>query len=163
LLHPAHVGALCRYYEALIDTGEWVLGDEQVRLRHGWHNELVSRYFHYQLTEVVSRAAGEWVRPSYTYVSGYRPGAVLKPHVDRKQCVFTLSLLIEQRAEPTREFWPLWFQTSRGNVSVTQVGGDGVLFRGTDLPHWRDRPPPGHASTSLIFHYVPRGFVGVID
>jgi hypothetical protein len=71
--------------------------------------------------------------------------------------------MIERDAESAREPWPLWFQTDQGNVSVTQAAGDGVLFRGTDLPHWRDRPPPGHASTTLIFHYVPRDFVGVVD
>ena len=163
LLHPAHVAALCRYYEALIGGGKWRLGDEQVKLRHGWHNEIVSRYFHHQLTDTVSRAAGEPVRPSYTYLSAYRPGAVLKPHVDRKQCVFTLSVLIERTPNPLRERWPLWLQTHHGNVSVTQISGDGVLFRGCDLLHWRDRPPPGHASTTLIFHYVPRDFVGVLD
>src|SRR5262249_31315801 len=86
LIHSAHVTALCRYYESLIAGGNWKLGDEQVTLRHGWHNEMVARYFHHQLTEIVSRVAGERVRPSYTYVSGYRPGAVLRPHVDRRQC-----------------------------------------------------------------------------
>jgi hypothetical protein len=163
LLHRAHAAALCRYYEALIGSGTWALGDEQVPLRHGWHNEMVARYFHHQLTDVVSRVAGEPVRPSYVYVSGYRPGAVLKPHVDRKQCTFTLSVMVEPPPEPSRAPWPLWFQTHQGNVSVTQSSGDGVLFRGSDLPHWRDRPPPGHAPTTLIFHYVPRDFVGVID
>jgi hypothetical protein len=163
LLHPAHVGALCRYYEALIGTGKWKLGDEQVELRHGWHNEMVSRYFHHQLTEIVSRTAGEPVRPSYAYLSAYRPGAVLKPHVDRKQCVFTLSVMIEPRSELFRERWPLWFQTHQGNISLTQTSGDGVLFRGCELPHWRDRPPRGHVSTTLIFHYVPRDFTDTLD
>jgi hypothetical protein len=163
LLHPAHVMALARYYEALVESGSWKLGDAQVTLRHGWHNELVSRYFHHQLTDVVSRAAGERVRPSYTYLSAYHPGAILKPHVDRKQCVFTLSVLIERPQDPSTERWPLWFQTHRGNLFITQAGGDGVLFRGCELPHWRDRPPSDHAPVTLIFHYVPRDFIGVLD
>jgi len=163
LLRGAHVSALCRYYESLIGAGKWRLGDEQVKLRHGWHNEMVSRYFHQQLTDFVSRVAGETVRPSYTYVSGYRPGAVLKPHVDRKQCAFTLSVMIEHKPDPFRERWPLWFQTRQGNVSVTQASGDGVLFRGNELPHWRDLPPSDHASTTLLFHYVPLDFAEVLD
>lgn len=164
LLHPAHVAALTRYYEALMECGsKWKLGDEQVPLRHGWHNEFVSRYFHHQLTKIVSRAAGEPVRTSYTYLSAYHPGAVLKPHVDRKQCIFTLSVMIERPPAPGTERWPLWFQTHKGNVSVTQAGGDGVLFRGCELPHWRERPPGGQASATLIFHYVPHDFIGILD
>jgi hypothetical protein len=159
LMHPAHAIALASYYEALAACGDWKLGDEQVSLRHGWHNEHVSRYFHYQVTDILSRAAGEPVRPSYAYVSAYRPGAVLKPHVDRRQCVFTLSVLIECPPANGTERWPLWFQTHEGNVSVTQSSGDG----GCELPHWRDRPPGGDASATLIFHYVPQDFRGVID
>src|SRR5205085_646992 len=59
LIHPAHVAALSRYYEALIESGEWELGDPQVSRRHGRHNESVARYFHHQLIGVVSRVAGE--------------------------------------------------------------------------------------------------------
>ncbi|TMQ06381.1 MAG: sulfotransferase [Deltaproteobacteria bacterium] len=161
LLHLAHSAALARYYRALVDAGGWGLGDAQVRLRHGWHNEPVARYFHHQLTDLVSRVAGEPVRPSYCYVSAYREGAVLRPHVDRKQCVFTVSLWVEDA--PAGDGWPLWFHTAAGIVSLTQGAGDAVLFAGCELPHWRDRPPPGGAATTLLFHYVPRDFVGVVD
>lgn len=164
LIHRSHAAALARYYQALIDYGEWKPGDDQVQLRHGCHNETVSRYFHHQLANFVSRVAGEPVKPTYAYVSAYKQGAVLRPHVDRKQCVFTLSLWIDfATSSPAAEPWPLWFQTNEGKVSVTQRSGDAVLFRGCELPHWRDRPPAGSASTTLLFHYVPRDFVGVLD
>lgn len=164
LIPRSQAAALGRYYRALIDYGQWMPGDEQVRLRHGYHNETVSRYFHHQLTDFVSRVAGEPVKSAYAYVSAYKQGAVLRPHVDRKQCVFTLSLWIDHAAaQPSAEPWPLWFQTHNGKVAVTQTSGDAVLFRGCELPHWRDRPPEGSASTTLLFHYVPRDFVGVLD
>ena len=165
LIRATHVSALDRYYRERIAYGDWARGDEQVRLRHGQHNETVSRYFHHQLTDFVGRVAGEPVKPSYAYVSAYREGAVLKPHVDRKQCVFTVSVWIDSLRAPeaAAEPWPLWFQTHAGKISLTQQAGDAVLFRGCELPHWRDRPPPGGASTTLIFHYVPRDFADVLD
>jgi hypothetical protein len=135
-----------------------------VPLRHGYHNETVSRYFHHQLAGFVSRVAGEPVKPTHAYVSAYKQGAVLRLHVDRKQCVFTLSLWIDYSAQSaSSEPWPLWFQTDAGKVAVTQKSGDAVLFRRCELPHWRDRPPAGSASTTLLFHYVPCAFVGVLD
>src|ERR1019366_8112023 len=163
LIHKAHVAALGRYYRELIDLGNWAAGDEQVRQRHGQHNETMSRYFHHQLADFVSRVAGEPVKPAYAYVSAYREGAILKPHVDRKQCVFTLSLWIDEGSERSTEAWPLWFETHNGKVAITQKPGDAVLFRGCELPHWRDRPLPGSVSTTLLFHYVPRDFVGILD
>lgn len=163
LIHSAHVAALSRYYQALISCGEWKLGDSQVHLRHGRHNETVARYFHHQLTALISRIAGEPVKPSYCYVSAYREGAVLRPHVDRKQCEFTVSVSIEHGDLSSREPWPLWFQSHNGKVALTQRPGDAVLFRGCELPHWRERPPAGHVSTMLLFHYVPRDFAEVLD
>jgi hypothetical protein len=57
----------------------------------------------------------------------------------------------------------LWFQTGNGPISLVQCTGDAVLFGGCELPHWRDEPPQGSASTALLFHYVPRAFNGVLD
>jgi hypothetical protein len=165
LVRKTHALALGRYYRDQIAHGDWARGDEQVRLRYGQHNETMSRFFHHQLTDFVGRVAGEPVRPSYTYVSAYQEGAVLRPHVDRKQCIFTLSLCIasSQSIEGRSKGWPLWFQAEEGKVSITQEVGDAVLFRGCELPHWRDRPSPAAASTTLLFHYVPRDFADVLD
>jgi hypothetical protein len=48
-------------------------------------------------------------------------------------------------------------------VAVTQNSGDAVLFRGSDLPHWRDAPPTARASTTLLFHYVSESFRWSLD
>jgi Sulfotransferase family len=160
LLHPGHVGALRRYYRSLIATGSWQLGDAQVAGRYGWHNEPLARFFHHQLASYVSRVAGERVRPTYVYVSAYQPGAVLDRHLDREQCKYTMSLAIDESPEEADFKWPLHFDTPAGTVSVTQVLGDAVLFRGNELPHYRHRLPEGHTATALLFHFVPDSFVG---
>jgi len=59
--------------------------------------------------------------------------------------------------------WPLWFESPRGKRSVVLAPGDAVLFRGCELPHWRDAAPPGQLSTMLLFHYVPVTFTGTLD
>jgi hypothetical protein len=164
VLSPDHVDALAHYYDALIASGTWAFGDAQVSQRYGWHNEPLTRFFHHQLADFVGRIAEEPVRPSYCYVSAYRGGrASLRPHVDRKQCVYTMSLWIRARESASGEPWPLWFHSPDGVVSVTQSAADAVLFHGCELPHWRDQPPPGGACTALIFHYVPHDFHGVLD
>lgn len=163
LIHSAHVAALGRYYQNLIDKGEWKLGDAQVRHRHGQHNEPVARYFHHQLIGMVSRIAGEPLKPSYSYASAYRGGAILGAHVDRKQCEFTLSLLVEDDAASSTRPWPLWFHLPQGKIAVTQKAGDAVLFRGCELPHWRERSSAEYTSTILLFHYVPQDFDETLD
>jgi hypothetical protein len=135
-----------------------------VEKRYGWHNEPVARFYHHQLASFVGDIAGEPVRPSYCYVSAYYGGRPrLRPHVDRKQCVFTVSLWITGRRSTRVEPWPLWLHAPGGVVAVTQSAADAVLFRGCELPHWRGEAPPGGAATTLILHYVPQDFVGVLD
>jgi Sulfotransferase family len=163
LIHPAHVGALARYYRALVQSGAWKLGDDQVERRHGWHNEPTARFFQHQLTDLVSRVAGEPLKTTYSYSSAYCGGATLRAHLDRQQCDFTLSLLIDRSADSEVDSWPLWFQAPAGRTRVTLGLGDAVLFRGCELPHWRAAAPADQAQTMLLFHYVPAGFVGVLD
>ncbi|MFD9354655.1 sulfotransferase family protein [Streptomyces sp. NPDC060031] len=158
MVHPRHREALLDYYEQLIATGSWPLGDAQVTGRYGWQNESLSRFFHHQFRPLVGRIAGRPVRPSYSYVSAYRGGAVLGRHVDREQCEYTVSLLLGESGPGIEGGWPLHLGTPRGEVSVVQRPGQAVLFRGTRLPHGRPPLPDGSTHTSLLFHYVPAEF-----
>jgi Sulfotransferase family len=158
LIHPAHLRALGRYYRELISEGIWRLGDPQVAGRYGWHNEMLARFFHHQLTSYVGRVVGIPVKPSYAYVSAYQGGAILERHVDREQCEFTMSLLVECSSDDAAPEWPLYFDTPKGTIEVVQSVGEAVLFRGTKLPHYRPRLGEGQTYTSLLFHYVPANF-----
>ncbi|MEV6330536.1 sulfotransferase [Streptomyces sp. NPDC051909] len=158
LVRPGHREALLDYYERLISTGSWPLGDAQVKGRYGWYNESLSRFFHHQFRTLVSRLAGRPVRPSYSYVSAYRAGAVLDRHVDREQCEYTVSLLLGESGPAISDGWPLLLDTAHGSLSLVQRPGEAVLFRGTRVPHWRPPLPDGSTHTSLLFHYVPAEF-----
>ncbi|MDR7099353.1 hypothetical protein J2X04_001700 [Lysobacter niabensis] len=164
LLPAAHAQAMVAYLEALIAEGDWPFGDVQVARRYGWHNEPVTRFFHHQFAAIVSRIAGIPVRPSYCYASVYREGASLRPHLDREQCAYTLTLWVARHSVNGQATpWPLWFRTDAGKASAAPSAGDGVLFRGSELPHWREQPPPGGEGATLLFHYVPADFRGSLD
>ena len=164
LLHAFQIAALRRYYRCLIRTGRLRFGDGQNPLRYYAHNETVARFFHHQLTTTVSAIAGQAVKPSYAYFASYRAGAVLEKHRDRAQCEFSVSFCLDYSPEPVRETpWPLHLHTSTGKVSVFQAIGEGLVYRGCDLPHSRDQLPAGHSSTSIFFHYVPVDFAGDLN
>jgi len=164
LIHPFHLAALRRYYRQLIRTRQIPFGDEQSPRRYRAHNESVARFFHHQLTSSVAAIAGEPVKPSYVYVASYQSGAELEKHTDREQCEFSISLCLDYWPEPQNETpWPLKLQTDSGEVAVFQGIGDGLVYRGPEVPHWRDRLPDGHTSTSIFFHYVAADFAGPLD
>jgi hypothetical protein len=164
LLHPFHVGALRRYYRHMVRTGGMTDDVLQSPGRVIVHNESVARFFHHQLTASVAALVGEPVKPSYVYVACYQPGAMLKKHVDREQCEFSITLCLDYSPEPrTSTPWPLQLDTPSGKSMVFQALGDGLLYRGRQLPHFRDPLPMAHTSTSIFFHYVRQDFRGRLE
>jgi len=161
LIHPFQIAALRRYYRYLIRTGAISLGDSQSPRRYVAYNEPVARFFHQQITHTLSAIAGEPLKPSYVYLASYLSGAELQKHTDREQCEFSVTLCLDFSPEPVRETpWPIRLDTPGGQVTVYQALGDGLAYRGTQLPHYRDALPDGQTSTSIFFHYVRANFSG---
>jgi hypothetical protein len=164
LIHPFHLGALRRYCRRQIRRGTFRLGDDQSSRRYIAHNDPVARFFHLQLAPFVSKLVGKSVKPSYVYLAAYQPGARLEKHTDREQCTFSVTLCVDYSPEPAlATLWPLYLDTPRGSVSVYQALGDGLLYRGCELPHYRRTLAQGHTSTSIFFHYVAEDFAGSLD
>jgi hypothetical protein len=165
LIHPFHIAALRRYYRYLVRSGAISLGDRQSPRRYVAYNESVARFFHHQIVPIVSAIAGEPVKPSYVYMASYLSGAELRKHTDREQCEFSVTLCLDFSPEPVLATpWPIRLDTSHDghhqSVSVYQVLGDGLAYRGTRLPHYRDVLAEGQMSTSIFFHYVGADFAG---
>jgi hypothetical protein len=164
LIHPFHIAALRRYYRYLIRTGAVQLGDRQSARRYVAYKEPVARFFHQYIAAAVSAVAGEPVKPSYVYLASYLGGAELKKHTDREQCEFSVTLCLDFSPEPVLETqWPISLDTTDGTVTVYQALGDGLAYRGTRLPHYRDALGEGQTSTSIFFHYVAADFAGSLD
>jgi hypothetical protein len=164
LIHPFHLSALRAYYRAMIRTGKMVLGDGQCARRYVAYNETVARFFHRQLTPAVSAFAGEALKPSYVYVGSYQAGARLEKHTDREQCEFSLTFCLDYSPEPELATpWPIQLHTGGGTKTIFQALGDGLLYRGREIPHSRSSLPAGHTSTSIFFHYVRSDFGGELN
>jgi len=164
LIHPFNLAALRRYYRHAIRRGIIRLGDEQSPRRYVVHNEKVARFFHHQIANAVSAIAGEAIKPSYVYLASYLSGAELKKHTDRQQCEFSVTLCLDFSPEPElATSWPIRLDTAEGTATVYQALGDGLVYRGTSVPHYRDVLDAGHTSTSIFFHYVPADFSGPLS
>ena len=164
LIHPYNLAALRRYYRYAIRQGSIRLGDEQSSRRYAVHNESVARFFHHQIANAVSAIVGEAIKPSYVYFGSYLNGSELKKHTDREQCEFSVTLCLDFSPEPDlATSWPIRLDTPEGTVKVYQALGDGLVYRGPRMPHYRDVLAEGYTSTSIFFHYVPADFSGPLD
>lgn len=164
MIHPFNLAALRRYYRNAIRRGTISLGDEQSSRRYVAHNEPVARFFQHQIANIVSAIVGEPVKPSYVYFASYLEGAELKKHTDREQCEFSVTLCLDFSPEPEMATsWPICLDTPTGAIAIYQALGDGLVYRGTKVPHYRSALAAGHTSTSIFFHYVPADFSGPLD
>lgn len=186
LLPPEQMAAMRDYYRRYIDNGFMPFDDAQAR-RFYQHNEPLATVFHKQLTTLMCEVTGEEVIPSYVYAASYIDEADLKPHIDREQCEFSISFQVDYTPEQENHIspWGLFLQrpedgtgrpitySSMAFPAASQAAdlnpvaylasGDGLIYKGRELIHYRYPLSAGGRSTSLFFHYVAKGFTGLLQ
>jgi hypothetical protein len=164
IIHPLQIAALRKYFRTL-DHKNFLLPDLQgASVRYALHNEEVAKFIHHQLSKLLICVTQELVKPSYSYLSLYKSGSFLAKHRDRPQCAWNLSLLID--TDPDRdvtESWPISVEVGKQTKEICLEMGDGLLYRGTDIPHWRQALWNGETTTLILCHFVPESFKGDLD
>ncbi|MDH5255526.1 MAG: hypothetical protein OEW72_06365 [Gammaproteobacteria bacterium] len=167
IVPPAPRARLRHYVRQLVQRGYFpALGDGQVELRSALHNEPTIASLHRGLAAIVSSLCGETVQASYCYLGCYEAGAVLERHKDRPQCNYNLSLVLDMQGPPEKpepDPWPIYLELDGRPEAVLLQVGDGLVYSGTDVWHWRDALPRGQRAIVCFFHFVPGDFRGSLD
>jgi hypothetical protein len=100
----------------------------------------------------VEKLTGKSLDPTYSYFRVYKHGDVLEAHLDRPSCEISLSLTLGFEAP---EPWPIVLEVDGRPRPVQLLPGDGIVFRGMELRHWRERFDGG-SHASVFLHYVDR-------
>lgn len=98
----------------------------------------------------MEKLTGLGLLPTYSYLRIYETGSVLARHKDRRACEISASLTIGYDA---REPWPLWLESRGRRRSVALGPGDMLVYKGREVPHWRE-PFGGGYWIQAFFHYV---------
>jgi hypothetical protein len=96
--------------------------------------------------------SGLCLLPTYSYFRLYKHGDILKRHRDRPACEVSVSLNIGQLPS---DVWPLYVEGNAGPYGALLSPGDGLLYRGIDIFHWRE-PFQGNRLVQVFLHYVDR-------
>ena len=163
IIDPLQIAALRKHFR-ILDHRNFLIPDLQGgSIRYALHNEPVAQFVHHQLSDLVRRVTGEPVMPSYCFLSVYKTGSFLAKHSDRPQCAWNLSLLID--TDPEKELgdsWPIFLEVGGQTKAVRLEMGAGLLYRGTDIPHWRETLGNGETNTLILCHFVPEDFADVL-
>jgi hypothetical protein len=127
-------------------------GDEQVPGSFGVrHGDMAFDSLMRMMKPKMEECTGLELYPTYTYARLYRPGNELKKHTDRPSCEVSITLKLSDTGQYN---WPIWMVDAPYELE----DGDGVIYRGCDLEHWRDicGGPPEYRLGQVFMHYVDK-------
>lgn len=149
-ISPQSAQLMTRYALLQQQTAGYYLPEDMFRAAIGHYADSMSETLLLELLPAMEQATGLKLLPCYSFLRIYGPGAVLPRHVDRPSCEISASLTLGFRAP---SLWPLGVHTEGEDKSVGLAPGDMLIYRGADVPHWRDQFS-GEWWVQTFLHYV---------
>lgn len=112
-------------------------------------HELFLETIHEKIWPVLEQIVGYELLPTYAYSRLYANGNILEKHKDRPACEISITV---QLGRSHNYAWPIY----AGNQRFDLAEGDGMVYHGCDIEHWRDQcnGPDGYYSGQAFFHFV---------
>jgi hypothetical protein len=103
-----------------------------------------------ELKPVLENHVGLSLHETYSFARIYKIGDILKSHRDRNACEISVTISLGNKGKP----WPIWFNDKNERAqSVILEPGDGLIYKGIELAHWRELNECGDCS-QVFLHYV---------
>jgi hypothetical protein len=119
--------------------------------------------FHFSIKSIIENFIGRKLYTTYCYDRFYFSNQELKIHTDKEECEISCSLHIKSNLKKN---WDFKLKDLCGEEKSVQLNpGDAIVYKGIQIPHWRDPLPSRHGKTNFIknddtyyhqvfFHYV---------
>ena len=124
-----------------------------------FYGELKCEWLLVKMMKQVECLTGLKLHPTYSYMRVYRPGEELDWHLDRGACEVSATINLGQSGDFD---WPIWAAAADDYTNTRPVSlppGAAMIYRGMDVPHWRDKfQPPSNDDwqVQLFLHYVDK-------
>ena len=102
------------------------------------------------LQPLMEKLAARKLFPTNSVLRIYQKGGKLKRHLDRSTCEFSITLTIGYES---RDIYPIWLESDNKSIAVNLERGDMMIYKGCDIPHWREEFEGRHW-IQLFLHYV---------
>lgn len=106
------------------------------------------------LQERMEEHTGLKLLPTYSFYRVYRGGDELEIHKDRESCEISATLCFNYSYDDNKYQWPILIGEEK--FSAVLAPGDMLIYRGCDLPHWREKFTVDENTWHVqgFFHYV---------
>lgn len=176
-LVPVELLSLMNKRAELIKASGYTDTDNELFKRQGFHNDPFFAKIHQDIfSPIVQKKVGKILKPSYNFLAFYHMNEGICPvHLDRPQCYITLDICLNQK-----KIWPLYINVDRHEFIDPEDSdliekikkesqqfdlnpGDGLIYSGTEQPHWRNKIDTDNYCHLVFFHFVPEAFVGELN
>tara|TARA_Y100001963_G_C6768723_1_gene443659 strand:- start:483 stop:1220 length:738 start_codon:yes stop_codon:yes gene_type:complete len=134
---------------------EYIPVEQQVNGSLARYNHPKYREIHKKIGIKIGEIIGKKVYKTYFYDRFYFESQQLEKHIDRPSCEISVSVHIRTNMPKHMKDWPFGIQTpseftEKKNPKLIKKGkdkyeilkeGDGLIYKGTERPHWRDPLP----------------------
>jgi hypothetical protein len=93
----------------------------------------------------IEQEVGFKLFPTYVFWRMYTYGSILEKHTDRPSCEISCTITLYSDGND----WPIYL----GGTPVILKPGDGVIYEGCDIEHWREQYL-GDGQSQVFLHYV---------
>jgi hypothetical protein len=119
--------------------------------------------FQFSIKPIIEDFIGRKLYITYCYDIFYFSNQELKIHTDQEQCEISCSLHISSNL---KKYWDFKLMNPYGEEKSVQLNpGDAIVYKGIQIPHWRDPLPSRHDKKNstqnddtyyhqVFFHYV---------
>jgi alkylated DNA repair dioxygenase AlkB len=130
---------MCEYISEnirVLETSSYFnYGDTQVEKAFSAASPAITETLLDVVTPILSKTINCELYPTYSYLRIYVKGAVLAKHVDRPSCEVSATLPISYGCPG---IWPLYIETGDNVTRVELEPGDALIYKGIEIPHWRE-------------------------
>ena len=129
----------------------------QVDNAHSVYGDTLTETLLYFLRPHIEKATGKQLCPTYSYYRVYRPGDVLKKHIDRPACEISATICFGYYYTLKEDEYR-WGMSLDSGTLIKQNVGDGIIYRGCEVEHWRDKfdAGPNSYQVQAFFHYIDK-------
>jgi len=124
--------------------------DEQVPNTPMYANDAMMKYLHKRFLKDIEELFDVDLYLTYCYWRMYKTGDVLHRHTDRPSCEYSASIHLGHGGEN----WPIYLIDGREQKVILEPG-DMLLYKGCELPHWREELE-GYQYAQVFLHYVDK-------
>ena len=151
LLDSSFLSLAFRYVFHSYVNGHMYTGDNQVANSPSCYGDALMESLLEEHLESIEYVTNLKLYPTYSYFRIYQSGDTLGKHKDRPAC--EVSATINLGSTNNKIEWPINVENKDGCQSVFLKPGDALIYKGCEIPHWRDAFL-GELQAQVFLHYV---------